>query len=139
MGYQDNFLAFCAADKETGELTGALKDYLEDASVCFSNAQIRYEPIAYPTAAAAMDALKNREVDCMFPANLSTADGEARGFVLTPPVMSTDIYALVRKADSDTFIYLIMVLALCREGAPCHCCLSKQKIPQRGNFFAGKS
>ena len=103
VGYQDNFLAFCAADKETGELTGALKDYLEEASTCFSNAQIRYEAIAYPTATAAMDALKNGEVDCMFPANLSTADGEARGFVLTPPVMSTDIYALVRKADSDTF------------------------------------
>ena len=103
VGYQDNFLAFCAKDKKTGELTGALRDYLEDASVCFSNAQIRYEAVAYPTADAAMDALKNREVDCMFPANLSTADGEARGFVLTPPVMSTDIYALVRKADSDTF------------------------------------
>lgn len=103
VGYQDNFLAFCAADKETGELTGALKDYLEDAAVCFSNAEITYQAIAYPTATAAMDALKNREVDCMFPANLSTADGEARGFVLTPPVMSTDIYALVRKADSDAF------------------------------------
>ncbi|MBR3019477.1 MAG: diguanylate cyclase [Clostridia bacterium] len=103
VGYQDNFLAFCAADKETGKLTGALKDYLEDAAVCFSNAEIRYEAIAYPTSTAAMDALKNREVDCMFPANLSTSDGETRGFVLTPPVMSTDIYALVRKADSDTF------------------------------------
>ena len=103
VGYQDNFLAFCAADSETGALTGALKDYLEDASVCFSNAQITYEAIAYPTSTAAMDALKNGDVDCMFPANLSTADGEARGFVLTPPVMSTDIYALVRKADSDTF------------------------------------
>ncbi len=103
VGYQDNFLAFCASDKETGELTGALKDYLEDAAVCFSNAQIRYEAIAYPTSTAAMDALKNGEVDCMFPCNFSTADGEERGFVLTPPVMSTDIYALVRKADSDTF------------------------------------
>lgn len=103
VGYQDNFLAFCAADKETGALTGALKDYLEDAAVCFSNTQITYEAIAYPTSTDAMDALKNGEVDCMFPANLSTADGEARGFVLTPPVMSTDIYALVRKADSDTF------------------------------------
>jgi histidinol-phosphate/aromatic aminotransferase/cobyric acid decarboxylase-like protein len=28
VGYQDNYLAFCSKDKETGELTGALKDYL---------------------------------------------------------------------------------------------------------------
>ncbi|MBR3739076.1 MAG: diguanylate cyclase [Clostridia bacterium] len=103
VGYMDNFLAFCAADKQTGELTGALKDYLEDAAVCFSNAQITYEAIAYPTTAAAMDALKNKEVDCMFPSLLSTADGEAHGFVMTPAVMSTDIYAIVRKTDRDIF------------------------------------
>ena len=104
VGYMDNFLAFCAADKETGALTGALKDYLEDAAVCFSNAQITYEAIAYPTAADAMQALKNREVDCMFPSSLSTSDGEAQGFVMTPAVMSTDIYALIRKADHDTLL-----------------------------------
>ncbi len=27
VGYQDNYLAFCAQDKDTGELTGAMKDY----------------------------------------------------------------------------------------------------------------
>ena len=104
VGYLDNFLAFCAADKETGELTGALKDYLEDAAVCFSGTQISYQPIAYPTAAAAMEALKNGEVDCMFPSALSTSDGEARGFVITPAVMSSDLYALVRETDRDTFL-----------------------------------
>lgn len=104
VGYLDNFLAFCAADKETGELTGALKDYLEDAAVCFSGTQISYQPIAYPTAADAMEALKNREVDCMFPSALSTSDGEVRGFVITPAVMSSDLYALVRETDRDTFL-----------------------------------
>ena len=103
VGYMDNFLAFCAADKETGELTGALKDYLEDAAVCFSGTHINYQAIAYPTAAAAMEALKNGEVDCWFPTALSTSDGEARGLVMTPAVMSSDIYALVRKSDRDTF------------------------------------
>ena len=104
VGYMDNFLAFCAADKETGEVTGALKDYLKDAAVCFSNAQITYEATAYPTVAAAMDALKNGKVDCMFPSILSMADGETHGFVMTPAVMSTDIYTLVRKTDHDTFL-----------------------------------
>ena len=104
VGYLDNFLAFCAVDKETGELTGTLKDYLEDAAVCFSNVQITYKATAYPTASAAMEALKSGEVDCMFPSVLSTADGEMHDFVMTPAVMSTDIYALVRKTDRDTFL-----------------------------------
>ena len=32
VGYQDNYMAFCAQDPETGTLTGALKDYLAYAS-----------------------------------------------------------------------------------------------------------
>ena len=32
VGYQDNYLAFCAKDSNTGELTGALKDWLDVAS-----------------------------------------------------------------------------------------------------------
>ena len=69
MGYQDGCQPFCSADRKTGELTGALKDYLEDASACFKNTELAFEPTAYPSAAAAIEALKNGEVDCMFPSN----------------------------------------------------------------------
>ena len=31
VGYRDNYLPFCAKDPETGEVTGALKDYLAHA------------------------------------------------------------------------------------------------------------
>ena len=102
IGYQNNYLAFCAAD-EAGELTGALKEYLHQASSCFKNARLNFKPVAYPTAEAAMKALKNGEVDCMFPSNLSTADGEKLGLVMTPAMMSADIYAIVRSRDRDSF------------------------------------
>ena len=49
VGYQDNYLAFCAADKNTGKLTGALKDYLEYIQNCMENAKLSFEPTAYPT------------------------------------------------------------------------------------------
>ena len=118
VGYQDDFLAFCAEDKKTGELTGALKDYLDRAAVCFSNAEISYEAVAYPNVNAAMDALKNREVDCVFPSILSTADGESRGLVMTPAMMSTDIVAVVRKADRDTVLSKEHVAAAITENDP---------------------
>ena len=103
VGYQDNYLAFCAADPETGELTGALKDYLENASGCIQNAHIDFEAKAYPTAAAALEALKNGEADCVFPANLSASDGEESGIFMTPSLMRTDLFAVVRQQDRQIF------------------------------------
>ena len=79
VGYQDNYLAFCARDPKSGELTGALKDYLAVASDCLENAHLDFEPVCFPTSADAMNALKNGEVDCAFPANLTDYDGEIRG------------------------------------------------------------
>ena len=44
VGYRDNYLAFCAADPETGELTGALKEYLDYASRSIVGAELTFEP-----------------------------------------------------------------------------------------------
>ena len=110
VGYQDDYLAFCARDSVTGELTGALRDYLNEVSGCFKNAHLDFEVVAYPNAEAAMEALAKGEVDCMFPSNLSTADGEARGFVMTPPVMKTEVYAVVRRDEQGGFAELERVM-----------------------------
>jgi len=104
IGYQDNYLAFCAADPKTGELTGALKDYLEAASGALENAKPEFEAICYPTAAAALEAVRNGEIDCMFPANLTDYDGEEAGVVLTAPVMRSEMDAVVRAEDKQDFL-----------------------------------
>ena len=103
VGYRDNYLAFCARDEKTGELTGALKDYLDAASDCLENARPVFEPVAFPTAEAAMEALKDGEVDCVFPVNLTEYDGETQGVFITPALMRTDMAAVVREADADSF------------------------------------
>ena len=118
VGYQDGYLAFCAADPETGELTGALKDYLESAADCVMNAQIEFEPRAYATAQAAMEALENGEVDCAFPANLSCSDAEDRGMFMSPTLMRTDLFAVVRQADRQIFGNREHVLVAVNEGNP---------------------
>ena len=118
VGYQDGYQPFCASDKKTGELSGALKDYLEDASACFKNTELAFEPTAYPSAAAAVEALKNGEVDCVFPSNLSTSDGEQLGLVMTPSMMSTEIYALVRNDDQHSFLQKEQITAAVTAGDP---------------------
>ena len=79
VAYLDNYLAFCATDEETGELTGALKDYLDYVSGCMKNATIEFKPIAYTTVADALDALKNKDVDCVFPASFDEYASEQIG------------------------------------------------------------
>ena len=118
VGYQDNYLAFCASDPATGELTGALKDYLEEAAECVKNADLRFEAIAYPTAQDAIDALKRGEIDCMFPANLSAGDGEELGLFITPPLMHTDIFAVVRQSNRQLFSNQEHVIVAVNKGNP---------------------
>ena len=50
-----------------------------------------------------MEGVKNGEVDYMFPANLTDFDGETHGYFMTAPLMSTDISAIVSKADQKDF------------------------------------
>ena len=118
VGYQDGYQPFCAADKKTGELTGALKDFLEDASSCLRNMNLDFEATAYPSAAAAIEALGNGEVDCMFPSNLSTSDGEQINLVMTPSMMTSEIYALVRKDDQHSFFQKEQITAAVAAGDP---------------------
>ena len=118
VGYQDNYMAFCEKDGETGELKGALKDYLEYASDCLQNAHIDYEAVAFPTAEAAMEALKEGEVDCVFPANLSTYDGEERGIIMTPTMINSDVLAVVRPSERKDFMAKKHVIVAVNEGNP---------------------
>ena len=118
VGYQDNYLAFCASDPETGALTGAIKDYLAYAENCLANAQLTFETSAYPTVEAAIQALRDGQIDCVFPANLSGYDGEKLGIVMTQPLMRTDIFAVVRQADANNFTNREHVIVAVNQGNP---------------------
>lgn len=129
IGFQDNYLAFCATDPKTGELTGALKDYLEIASGVLANASPEFEAVVYPTASDAMTALKNGEVDCMFPANLTAYDGEEAGVVMSPPLMRTEMDAVVRAENKQGFLRNTQVLVGVNHGNPNYEMFLKDHFP----------
>ena len=116
VGYQDNYLAFCAKDEATGELIGALKDYLELASTSLENAHIHFEARAYPTAAAAMEAMKKGEIDCVFPANLTDFDSETMGVVMSSPLMRSEMDAVVRASEKKEFLRKKQVIVSVNKG-----------------------
>ena len=118
IGYQDNYLAFCAKDPKTNELTGALKDYLQLASKALNNATISFDPISYPTAKEALNALKAGEIDCMFPANLSVYDGEENGLFMTTPIMKTEIVAVMPESSQKSFLKKDSITVAVNSGNP---------------------
>lgn len=129
VGYQDNYLAFCASDPVTGELTGALKDYLDYASKEINNADLEFETIAYPTAEVAMAALKNGEIDCMFPANLTAYDAEQMGVVMSHSMMSTEMLAVVRVSDQHSFYQQDKITVAVNAGNPNYDLFLKEQFP----------
>ena len=129
IGYQDNYLAFCACDPDTGELTGALSDYLDYISKGLNNAKLEFETIAFPTAEQAMEALKNGEIDCMFPANLSVFDGEEMGVVMSPAMMSTEMLAVVCVSDQHSFFQKDKITVAVNAGNPNYDLFLKEQFP----------
>ena len=99
VGYLDNLLPFCDLDEETGELTGALKEFLAFAENSQRNGRLRFTSRAFATAEEALKALSDHEIDCVFPISLSPYDGEQRGIILTDPVVKSEMYAIIRIAD----------------------------------------
>ncbi|MBR5756417.1 MAG: EAL domain-containing protein [Firmicutes bacterium] len=118
VGYQDNYLAFCAEDVRTGELTGAMKDYLGLASDCLKNAHLNFETKAYATVEDAIAALKRGDIDLVFPANLSGYEGEKLGIVMTMPLMTTDVYAIVPQNRLNSFARKEHVIVAVNKGNP---------------------
>ena len=99
VGYRDDFLPYSDWDEESKSLSGALLDFLTFAETCEKNAQLSFETVPFKTTEDALKALKNGEIDCVFPINLSAYDGEQLGVVITDPYVRTEMYAAVRTAD----------------------------------------
>ena len=118
VGYRDNYLAFCARDKQTGELTGALKEFLKLGSHCIQNSEIIFEPVAYPSTEDALTAMRRGEIDCVFPVNLSLYDAEEAGILMTDALMPCEMYAVVRASALREFTIEGRVKAAVNEGNP---------------------
>ena len=102
VGYVDNYLPFSETDRQTGELTGGLKDFLAHAANHLYSRNVRFETKAYASTAAALEALQAGECDCVFPVYLSDYDAELQGVFLTNPAMKTGINEVLHNEDTHT-------------------------------------
>ena len=103
VGYRMDYLPYCGKDPVTGELKGALKDYLDMASSSVKNAKLSFKPVPFSSAESALEALKKGEIDCVFPVNYSEYDGEKAGVLVSDPPMHTEMYAVIRKGHRKNY------------------------------------
>ena len=95
VGYLDDYLAYCDKDDTTGELTGALYDFLSIAKSCLYNAALEFEPVAFSNAAEMRAALQNGTVDCIFPAYFDRYYAEQSQMYVAKSGIGTSMIALV--------------------------------------------
>ena len=99
IGYRDNYLPFCDKDDETGELTGALKDYLVHSENKLDNSNVEFITIPYNSTREAINALKDGEIDAIFPVYFNTYDADQMDIRLTDPAMKTEMNAIMRTSS----------------------------------------
>ena len=129
VGYRDDFLPFCDVDDKTGMLTGTLADYLEFAKTCEKNATLNFETRAYATTEDAIKAMARGEIDCVFPLSLSAYDGEKYGVVITDPLVSAEMFAIVRTSDRQGISKDNKMSVAIVEGNPGYESFLKDKFP----------
>ena len=129
VGYRDDFLPYSDLDETTGQLTGSLSDYLAFAETCERNARLSFEARAFDTTEKALLALTKGEIDCLFPINLSSYDGEQLGVIITDPFVVTEMYAVVRTADRQGISAEREMSVAVLKGHPSHETFLKDNFP----------
>ena len=102
VGYLEDYMPFCQADPATGELTGALKDFLIHTENNIGIKEIKFETKAYATVGAALEALKSGEADCVFPVCLNSYDANTAGVRLTNKAMKTGMNTVLPETETQT-------------------------------------
>ena len=118
VGYPENFLPFCQKDEATGELTGALKDFLTHAENSLGNIKVHFSATPYASVSAALRAMENGEVDCVFPVNLNYYDADTSGVRLTNPAMKTGVNAVIRDTENHDLSRESTIVIAAAEGNP---------------------
>lgn len=129
VGYRDDYLAFCGQDKESGELIGALKDYLDISAGFLQNAQIEFETVPFTTMEESLQALKDGTIDCIFPVCLTDYDGEELGIMMTEPLMHTEMYVAMRSSERAKISLQSELSVALVEGEPNYRTFLMEKFP----------
>lgn len=101
VGYLKHMLAFCDEDEETGEPIGVIKTIFDQSVNRFPGFSIKYKYHAYDNLTQMTNALKNEEVDCIFPFYGDKWYADKQNFSVTRMVVDSPIVAVYKENYTD--------------------------------------
>ncbi len=101
IGYRSNFLPFCG--RKNGQVIGLIKEFMDQTKDSMRNAKVNYEAFEYATTEDAIKALKNGEIDMVFPVYYSEYDAEAAGLLVTEGFGENRYIAAIKRSNVDKF------------------------------------
>ena len=84
-------------DPATGELTGAITDYIQFAAGCLGNQELEFQIVGYDSIEAELDALKSGEIDMVFHFDQSPNLAEEYRVACTSTTWITNLMAVTNK------------------------------------------
>ena len=84
-------------DPATGELTGAITDYIQFAADCLGNQELEFQIVGYDSIEAELDALKSGEIDMIFHFDQNPNLAEEYRVACTSTTWITNLIAVTNK------------------------------------------
>ena len=97
MGFLTSDGGVSTYDPATGELTGAITDYIQFAAGCLGNQELEFQIVGYDSIEAELDALKSGEIDMIFHFNQNPNLAEEYRVACTSTTWITNLMAVTNK------------------------------------------
>ena len=97
MGFWTSDSGVSTYDPATGELTGAITDYLQFATGCLGNQELEFQLVGYDSKEAELDALKAGEIDMIFHFDQSPNLAEEYHVACTSTTWTSNLMAVTNK------------------------------------------
>ena len=97
MGFLTSDGGVSTYDPATGELTGAITDYIQFATGCLGNQELEFQIVGYDSKEAELDALKSGEIDMVFHFDQSPNLAEEYRVACTNTTWTSNMMAVTNK------------------------------------------
>ena len=97
MGFLTSDSGVSTYDPATGELTGAITDYIQFATGCLGNQNLEFQIVGYDSKEAELDALKSGEIDMVFHFDQSPNLAEEYRVACTNTTWTSNMMAVTNK------------------------------------------
>ena len=97
MGFLTSDSGVSNYDPATGELTGAITDYIQFAADCLGNQELEFQIVGYDSIEAELDALKSGEIDMIFHFDQNPNLAEEYRVACTSTTWITNLMAVTNK------------------------------------------